>query len=160
MVIHQFLISKFSLKLKKVGKTTEIFRYDLSQIHYDNTVEVINRFRGLDLIECLKNCGWRFITLFLRQWQKPSQRKRNARRQSGCLKRLYKAEERREVKGKGERERFIQLNVEFQRIPRRDKKVFNEQYKEVEENNGLGKTRNPSRKLEIPREHFTQVWAW
>ena len=67
MVIHQFLISKFRLKLKKVGETTGIFRYDVSQIRYDNTVEVINRFRGLDLIECLKNCGWRFITLFLRQ---------------------------------------------------------------------------------------------
>jgi len=56
MVIHQFLISKFRLKLKKVGETTGIFRYDLSQIHYDNTVEVINRFRGLDLIECLHLC--------------------------------------------------------------------------------------------------------
>ena len=67
MVTHQFLISKFRLKLKKVGKITGIFRYDLSQIHYDNTVEVMNKFRGLDLIECLKNYGWRSLTLFLRQ---------------------------------------------------------------------------------------------
>ena len=53
--------------LKKVGKTTKPFRYDLNQIPYDYTVEVTNRFKGLDLIDCLKNCGWRFITLYRRQ---------------------------------------------------------------------------------------------
>ena len=52
---HEFLIAKFRLKLKKVEKTTRPFRYDLNQIHYDYTVEVRNRFKGLDLIECLKN---------------------------------------------------------------------------------------------------------
>ena len=51
---HEFLIAKFRLKLKKVGKTTRPFRYDLNQIPYDYTVEVRNRFKGLDLIECLK----------------------------------------------------------------------------------------------------------
>ena len=60
---HELLIAKFSLKLKKVGKTTRQFRYDLNQIPYDCTVEVTNRFKGLDLIECLKNYGWRFVTL-------------------------------------------------------------------------------------------------
>ena len=59
---HELLIAKFRLKSKKVGKTT--FRYDLNQIPYDYTVEVTNRFKGLDLIECLKNCGWRFMTLY------------------------------------------------------------------------------------------------
>ena len=54
-------------KLKKVGKTTRPFRYDLNQIRYDYTVEVRNRFRGLNLIECLKNYGWRFVTLYRRQ---------------------------------------------------------------------------------------------
>ena len=54
------------------------------------TVEVTNRFKGLDLIECLKNYGWRLVTLYRRQWPKPSQRKRNTRRQSGCLRRPYK----------------------------------------------------------------------
>ena len=49
--------------MKKVGKTTSLFRYDLNQIPYNDTVEVTNRFKGLDLIECLKNYGWRFITL-------------------------------------------------------------------------------------------------
>ena len=52
---HEVLIAKFRLKLKKVGKTTRPFRYDLNQIPYDYTVEVANRFKGLDLIECLKN---------------------------------------------------------------------------------------------------------
>ena len=64
---HELLIVKFTLKLKKVGKTTRPFRYDLNQIPYDYTVEVRNRFKGLDLIECLKNYGWRFITLY-RRW--------------------------------------------------------------------------------------------
>ena len=53
--------------LKKIGKTTRPFRYDLNQILYDYTVEVTNRFKGLDLIECLKNYGRRFMTLYRRQ---------------------------------------------------------------------------------------------
>ena len=56
-------IAKFRLKLKKVGKTTRPFRYDLTQIPYDYPVEVTHRFKGLDLIECLKNYEWRFVTL-------------------------------------------------------------------------------------------------
>ena len=64
---HELLIAKFRFKLKKVGKTTRPFRYDLNQIPYDYTVEVTNRFKGLDLIECLKNYGWRFVTLYRRQ---------------------------------------------------------------------------------------------
>ena len=61
------LIAKFRLKLKKVGKITRPFRYDLNQIPYDYTVEVTNRFKGLDLIECLKNYGRKFVTLYRRQ---------------------------------------------------------------------------------------------
>ena len=64
---HELLITKFRLKMKKVGKTTRPFRYDLNQIPYDYTVEVTNRFKGLDLMECLKNYGWMFITLYRRQ---------------------------------------------------------------------------------------------
>ena len=64
---HELLIEKFRLKLKKVGKTTRPFRCDLIQIPYDYTVEVANRFKGLDLIECLKNYKQRFITLYRRQ---------------------------------------------------------------------------------------------
>ena len=87
---HEPLIAKFSLKLKKIGKTTRLFKYDINQIPYNYTVEVKNRFRGLDLIECLKNYGWRFVTLYKRQGSRPSARKRNAKKKNGCLRRPYK----------------------------------------------------------------------
>ena len=64
---HELLIAKLRLKLKKVEKTTRPFRYDLNQIHYDYTVEVTNRFKGLDLIEYLRNYGQSFTTLYRRQ---------------------------------------------------------------------------------------------
>ena len=64
---HELPIAKFRLQLKKVEKTTRPFRYDLNQIPYNYTVEVTNRFKGLNLIECLKNYGWRFVTLYRRQ---------------------------------------------------------------------------------------------
>ena len=63
---HELHIAKFTFKLKKIRKTTRPFRYDLNQIHYDYTVEVTNRFKGLDLIECLKNYGCRLVTLYRR----------------------------------------------------------------------------------------------
>ena len=72
-------IAKFRLKLKKVEKTTRPFRYDLSQNPYDYTVEVTNRFKGLDLIEFLMNYGQRFVTLYRRQGSRPSPRKRNSK---------------------------------------------------------------------------------
>ena len=84
------VIAKFRLKLKKVGKTTRPFKFDLNHIPYDYTVEVTNRFKGLDLIECLKNYGRRFMTLYRKQCSTPSPRKRNAKRENGCLRRLYK----------------------------------------------------------------------
>ena len=86
----EFLIGKFRLKVKKVGKTTRPFRYDLNQIPYDYTVEVTNRLKELDLIECLKNYELRFMTLYRRQGSRPSPRKRNAKKQNGCLRRPYK----------------------------------------------------------------------
>ena len=64
---HELLITKFRLKLKKVGKTTRPLRYDLNQIPYDYTLEVTNRFKGLDVIGCLKNYGWKFVTLYRTQ---------------------------------------------------------------------------------------------
>ena len=64
---HQQLIAKLRLKMKTVGKTIRPFRYDLNQIPYDYTVKVRNRFKGLDMIECLKNYGQRFVTLY-RRW--------------------------------------------------------------------------------------------
>ena len=61
------IIAKIGVKLKKAGKTTRPFRYDLNQIPYNYTVEVTNRCKGLDVIECLKNDGQRFVTLLRRQ---------------------------------------------------------------------------------------------
>ena len=84
------LLQNSDLKLKKVGKTTRSFRYDLNQIPYDYTVEVTNRFKGWDLIEYRKNYGRRFMSLYRRQWSRPSAKKRNAKRQNGCLRRPYK----------------------------------------------------------------------
>ena len=84
----QVLIAKFRLKLKKIGKTTRPFMHDLNQILYDYIVEVTNRFKGLDLIDCLKNYGQRFMTLYRRQGTRPSLREK--KRQNGCLTRPYK----------------------------------------------------------------------
>jgi len=64
---HELFIAKFRLKFKKEGKTIRPFRYDLNQILHDYTVEVTNRFRGLDLIEYLMNYGQRFMILYRRQ---------------------------------------------------------------------------------------------
>ena len=77
-------------EIEKVEKTTGSFRYDLNQIPYDYTVEVRNRFKGLDLIECLMNYGWRFMTLYRRQELRSSPRKRNPKKQNGYLRRPYK----------------------------------------------------------------------
>ena len=78
LIVAQIMNSllKFRLKLKTVGKTTRPCRYDLNQIPYDYIVEVTNRLKGLYLIECLKNYGQRFITLYRRQWLKSSPRKK------------------------------------------------------------------------------------
>ena len=83
---HELLIAKFRLKLKKVGKTTRLFRYNLNQIPYDYTVEVRNSFKGLDLMKY----GWRFVKLYRRQESRPSPIKRNAKKQNGHLRRPYK----------------------------------------------------------------------
>ena len=86
---HELLIAKFRFKLKKVGKTTRPFRYDLNQIPYDYTVEVRNRFRGLDLIDRVPD-ELRLVTMYRRQGSRPSPWKRNAKKQNGCLGRPYK----------------------------------------------------------------------
>ena len=101
---HEHLIAKFRLKLKKVGKTIKPFRYDINQIPCSNTVEVTNRFKGLDLIECLKNYGQAFTTLYSRQGSRPSPRKRNAKRENDCLTMPYKYLRKEEkIKAKEER---------------------------------------------------------
>ena len=91
--------------MKKVGKTTRPFRYDLNQIPYDYTVEVRNRFKALDLIECLMNYGMRFMTLYSRQGARPSPWKRNAKKAKWLSgEALQIAVTRREAKSKGEKD--------------------------------------------------------
>ena len=88
---HEVLIAEFRLKFKKVGKTTRPFRYDLNQIPNDYTVEVRNRFKGLDVLDrVLMNYGQKFVTLYRRQGARTSPRNRNAKKQNGCLQRPYK----------------------------------------------------------------------
>ena len=88
---HQLLITKFRLKWKKVGKAIRQFKYDLNQIPYDYTLEVMNWFKGSDLVDRVpENYGWRSITWYRSQWSRPSPRKRNEKRQSGCLRRPVK----------------------------------------------------------------------
>ena len=102
------------------------------------------------------NYGWRFMTLHKMQQSGPSPRKRNAKRQNDCQRGLtVKAVKRREMKGKGEKERYTHLNAEFQRIARRDKKAFlSDQCKEIEKNNRMGKTRGLFKKIRDTKGTF------
>ena len=106
------------------------------------------------------NYGWRFVTLYRRQGSRASPRKRNAKKQNGCLGRTYKiAVKRREAKSKGEKKRYKHLNAEFRRIARTDKKAFlRDQCKETEENNRMGKTRDLFKKIR-DTNIFMQRWA-
>ena len=131
--------------MKKVGKTTRSFRYDVNQIPYDYTVEVRNRFKGLDLIDRVpdKLCNEvRDIVQETGIKTIPIKKKcQKAKWLSGEA--LQIAVKRREAKSKGEKERYKYLNAEFQRIARRDRKAFlSNQCKEIEENNRMGKTRD------------------
>ena len=136
--------------------------YDVNKIPYDYTVEVRNRFKGLDLIDGVPDELWREIHDIVQQTgikTIPKKKKcKKAKWLSGEA--LQIAVKRREVKSKGEKERYTHLNTEFQRIARRDKKAFlSDQCKEIEENNRMGKTRHLFKKIEIPRGHFMQRWA-
>ena len=87
---HDLLIAKFRLKLKKVRTNTRPCRYDLNQIPNDYTVEVRNRFKELDLVDCQMNYRQRFMALYRRKGARPSPRKRNAKKQNGYLRSPYK----------------------------------------------------------------------
>ena len=148
--------------MKKVGKTTRKFRYDLNQIPYDYTVEVRNRFKGLDLIDKVPEELWTEVHDTVQEAGiKIIPKKKKCRKAKWLSEEaLQIAEKRRKVKGKGEKEIYADLNAEFQTIARRDKKAFlSDQCKEIKENNRMGKLDISSRKLEIPREHFIQRWA-
>ena len=123
---HELLIAKFRLKLKKVGKSTRPFRYDLNQIPYDYTVEVRSRFKGLDLIDRVPDELWNEVRDIVQETgikTIPMEKKcKEAKWLYGEA--LQIAVKRREAKSKGEKERYKHLNAEFQRIARRDKKAF------------------------------------
>ena len=88
---HEHLIAKFRLKLKKVGKITIPFRYDLNQISYDYTVEVRNRFKGRDLIDRVPDELWREVHDIVQETGiKTISMEKNAKKQNGCLGRPYK----------------------------------------------------------------------
>ena len=122
---HELLIAKFRLKLKKVGKNTRAFRYDLHQIPYDYTVELTNRFKGLDLTDRVHEELWMEVRDIVEEVvikTIPNKKCKKAKWLSEEA--LQTTMKRREAKGKGEKERYKHLNAEFQRIARGDKKPF------------------------------------
>ena len=117
---HELLIAKFRLKLKKVGKTARPFRYDLNQIPYDYTVEVRNRFKGIDLIDRVPDELWMEVPYIVQETGS-----KTIHMEKKCKKAKWLSEEafqtavkRREAKSKGEKERYKHLNADFQRIAR------------------------------------------
>ena len=135
--------------MKKVGKTTRPFRYDLNQFPYDYTLEVRNSFKGLDLTDRVPDELWTEVCDIVKETgikTIPKKKCKKAKRLSEEA--LQIAVKRREAKSKGEKERYSCLNAEFQRIARRDKKTFlSDQRKEIEENNRMGKTRDLFKKI-------------
>ena len=137
--------------------TTRPFRYDLNQIPYDFTMEVRNRFKGLDLVDRVPDELWREVGDIVQDTEIktiPMEKK--------CKKAKWLSEEalnvavkRREVRSKGEKERYKHLNAEFQRIVKRDKKAFlSDHCKEIEENNRMGKTRDLFKKIRDTKGTF------
>ena len=111
--------------MKKVGKTTRPFRYDLNQIPYDYTVEVTNRFKGLDLIDRVPEELWMEVHDIVQEAgiKTTPQKKKWKKAKWLSEEALQIAEKRREANEKGEKERYTHLNAELQRIARRDKKA-------------------------------------
>ena len=131
--------------MKKVGKTTRPFRYDLNQIPYDYAVEVTNRFKGVDLIDRVPEELWMEVCDTVQEVVIKTIPKKKKCKKAKWLSEeaLQVVEKRREAKGKGKKERYTQLNAELQRKARRDEKGFlSDQCKEIEENNRIGKTRS------------------
>ena len=155
----ELLIVKFRLKLKTVGKTTRPVWCDLNQISYDYTVEVENRFKAVDLIVCLNNCGQWFVTLYRRQWSKTSPRKETQKGKTiawGGLKNSWKEEK---LKAK-EKKKDIPIWMQSSKKSRRDTKAFvSEQCKEIKEDNRMGKTRDLFKKIRDSKGIFLQKWA-
>ena len=140
------VIAKYRLKLKKVGKTTRPFRYDLNQIPYNYTVEVTNRFKGLDLIDRVPEELWRDILDIIQEAViKTIPKEKNCKKAKWLSEEtLQIAVKRREAKGKEEKERYMHLNAESLR----------DQCKEIEENNRMEKTRDLFKKIRDSKGTF------
>ena len=133
-----------------MGKTPRSLRYDPNQIPYDYTVEVRNRFKGLDLIDRVPDELWNEVCDIVQETRIKTipTEKKGEKAKWLSEEALQIPVKRREVKSKGEKERHTHLNAQFQRIARRDKKAFlSNQCKQIEENNRMGKTRALIKKI-------------
>ena len=142
--------------MKKVGKTTRPLRYDLKQISYDHTVEERNRFRGLDLIDKMHDEQWTEVCdNVLETGSKMISKKKKCKKAKWLTEEgLQVAVKRKKQKAK-EKRKDTHLNAEFQRLARREKKAFfSDQCKRIEENNGMGKTRDLFKKIRDTKGTF------
>ena len=159
---HKLLIAKFILKLKKVGKTTRPFRYDLNQIPYNYTVEVRNGFKGLDLIDRVPDELWMEVHDIVQEtgininpMEKKCKKAKGLSWEALQIAEKKKKHERQRRKGK-----IYPSECRVQRIARRDKKaLLGNQCKEIEGKNDWERLKISSRKIEIPRDYFMQRWA-
>ena len=145
--------------MKKAWKTTRPFSYDLNQILYNYTVEVRNRFKGLDLIDKGPDELWTEVDDIVQETGIKTISKKKKCKKAKWLSEeaLQIAVKRREAKSKGEKERYTHLNAEFQRTARRDKKAFlGDQCKEIEENHRMGKTRDFFKKIRDTKGIFLE----
>ena len=143
--------------MKKVENIQGPFRYDLSQIPHDYAVEVMNRFKGLDLVDRMPEELWMEVCNIVQEVvTKTIPRKKKFKKAKWLSEEsLQIAEKRRGMKGKEERERYTQMNAEFQRLAMRDKKAFlGDQCKEIEKNNRMGKARDPFSKIKDTKGTF------
>ena len=141
--------------MKKVGKTNRPFRYDLNQIPYDCTVEVRNRFKGLDLIHTMPEELWMEVWDIVQEVViKTIPQKNKCQKQNGSLRRPYNRGEKRRSKRQKRKTKIYPFECRVPKTARRNKKAFlSEKCKEIEENNRVGKTRDLDKKIR-DREHF------
>ena len=143
--------------MKKVGKITRPFRYDLNHLPYDYTVKVTNRFKRLDLVDRVPDELWTEGCVIVQETgiKTIPMEKKCKKAKWLSAEALQIAVKRREEKSKGEKERYKHLNAEFQRTARRDQKAFlSDQCKEIEEKNRMGKTTDLFKKIRNTKGTF------